>query len=60
MFAVAVRISGYFAIAGVISVGIFCALNVLHLAMIVSREKIMLKFKNAVVAKLVVSIVSGT
>ncbi len=55
----AVRISGYFAIAGVILLGIVCVLNVLHLAMVVSREKVVLKFKSAVVAKFVLSIIAG-
>lgn len=54
----AVRISGYLAIAGVILLGIFCVLNVLHLAMIVSREKVVFKFKTAVLIKLIISIIS--
>ncbi|KAK7582189.1 hypothetical protein V9T40_013634 [Parthenolecanium corni] len=54
----AVRISGYFAIAGVLLLGIFCVLSVLHLAMVVSKEKVVMKFKSAVMAKLVFSILS--
>lgn len=55
----AVRIAGYFAILGVIFSATFCVLNVLHLAMVVSRDKVVMKFKDAVMAKFVVSIVTA-
>ncbi|XP_065215966.1 uncharacterized protein LOC135842436 isoform X1 [Planococcus citri] len=55
----AVRIAGYFAILGVIFSAAFCVLNVLHLAMVVSRDKVVMKFKDAVMTKFVVSIVTA-
>ena len=59
MISAAVKIAGYFAVVGVIFSAAFCVLNVLHLAMVVSRDKVIMKFKDTVITKFIVSIVTG-
>ncbi|XP_025417749.1 uncharacterized protein LOC112688658 [Sipha flava] len=48
-----VRIAGYFAITGTLSLAIFCILSIVQLAMVVSKEKVVIAYSKTVVTKLV-------
>lgn len=48
-----VKIAGYFAIAGTLSLAVFCVLSIVQLAMIVSKEKVVFAYSKTVVTKLV-------
>lgn len=48
-----VRIAGYFAIAGTLSLAAFCVLSIIQLAMVVSKEKVVFAYGRTVVTKLV-------
>lgn len=54
----AVKVAGYFAAMGVIFLALFCLLNVLHLAMVISREKVVFSFQSTIISKLVFSLLS--
>lgn len=48
-----VKIAGYFAIAGTLSLAVFCVLSIVQLAMVVSKEKVVFAYSKTVVTKLV-------
>ncbi|VVC28801.1 Hypothetical protein CINCED_3A007572 [Cinara cedri] len=48
-----VRIAGYFAIAGTLCLAVFCLLSIIQLAMVVSKEKVVLAYSKTVITKLV-------
>ncbi|XP_050438816.1 uncharacterized protein LOC126844572 [Adelges cooleyi] len=48
-----VRIAGFFALAGTLSLAVFCVLSIVQLAMVVSREKVVIPYSKTVVTKLV-------
>lgn len=48
-----VKVAGYFAIAGTLSLAVFCILSIVQLAMVVSKEKVVFAYSKTVVTKLV-------
>ncbi|CAI6355636.1 unnamed protein product [Macrosiphum euphorbiae] len=48
-----VKIAGYFAIAGTLSLAVFCILSIVQLAMVVSKEKVVVAYSKTVATKLV-------
>ncbi|XP_050527076.1 uncharacterized protein LOC126897482 [Daktulosphaira vitifoliae] len=48
-----VRIAGYFALFGTFSLAVFCVLSIIQLAMIVSREKVVIAYSKTIISKLV-------
>lgn len=48
-----VKVAGYFAIAGTLSLAVFCVLSIVQLAMVVSKEKVVFAYSKTVVTKLV-------
>ncbi|XP_015365211.1 PREDICTED: uncharacterized protein LOC107162715 [Diuraphis noxia] len=48
-----VKIAGYFAIADTLSLAVFCILSIVQLAMVVSKEKVVVAYSKTVVTKLV-------
>lgn len=48
-----VKIAGYFAIAGTLSLAVFCILSIVQLAMVVSKEKVVVAYSKTVASKLV-------
>lgn len=48
-----VKIAGYFAIVGTLSLAVFCILSIVQLAMVVSKEKVVIAYSKTVVTKLV-------
>lgn len=47
------KTAGYFAIAGTLCLAVFCVLSIIQLAMVVSKEKVVLAYSKTVVTKLV-------
>ncbi|KAL4104867.1 hypothetical protein QTP88_020143 [Uroleucon formosanum] len=48
-----VKIAGYFAIVGTLSLAVFCILSIVQLAMVVSKEKVVVAYSKTVATKLV-------
>jgi len=48
-----VKIAGYFAMAGTLSLAVFCILSIVQLAMVVSKEKVVVAYSKTVATKLV-------
>lgn len=59
IFLAGVYISGVLAAISCGTLGTFCLLSVIQIAMISSRDKIVMKYKPLVIIKLVLSIASG-
>ncbi|XP_039279094.1 uncharacterized protein LOC111051995 [Nilaparvata lugens] len=55
---VAVKVSGYMASASTLLLFFFCVLSVLQLAMVTSRDKVVLPYSSAVTTKLVLALIS--
>ncbi|KAF7284839.1 hypothetical protein GWI33_021482 [Rhynchophorus ferrugineus] len=56
---VAVWVAGIVAIIGVVSLAIFCFLSVLQLAMISSKEKVVVKYTAAILTKVVLAFIAA-
>jgi len=48
-----VKIAGYFAAVGTLSLAIFCILSIIQLAMVVSKEKVVFAYSKTVITKLI-------
>lgn len=59
LFSVGVYISGILAAISCACLGLFCILSVIQIAMISSRDKVVMKYKPLVIIKLILAIVSG-
>lgn len=56
---VAVRVAGIVAVLGVLILGVFCFLSVIQLAMISSKEKVVMKYSAAVLTKVVLAFIAA-
>lgn len=59
LFLAAIFISGLFAILSSIAFGLFCLLSVIQIAMISSREKVVMSYTSLVMTKMVFALIGG-
>jgi len=59
VFAGAVYGAGVSAAAATILLGIFCVLSVFQIAMVVSKDKVVMRYSKLVVSKLVLALLAG-
>lgn len=59
LFSVAVWVAGLVASIGVSILGLFCFLSVIQLAMLSSKEKVLMKYSTVVMSKVALGLLAG-